>query len=735
MGELTNIMTAAGIKPDILTSEAQDRLAAAIKKRWCDESAECAPWKHMFTIPPKPDPLDIFLNGPEMRLALFAGEGDRLVQRFFDIRCYGNLCDVEQKWETFVRAWRPKVVKAGVGGCGGSEISGSTDMIKTEVGGSGFVIKVDDCTEYPPGKILGEVKIVYASGINELPGERQRAQEILASIDYRFTQGITRVEINEEGNTSLCPINGFTNGYYIPDSFGVEPGATIGLCRDPDGTAGAFASDDTLRETIYNMAGKHVAYKNADKVSEYYITLQSIDPEAIPVEFEIVFSQYILYSNTFRLQAENNFMMKKTYEWLRDNIFCGKEYGESFIDPSQCDMHPPNSHPTSKIVEEVTLSYGLPSDYVRWIGIEGMKDQVEEIPGEREMILSHFSAMDYRFVQGIKDLYVIEYVDGICHSLDGKEGSHTNAWYNPLSSSPNAERPSITICRGIGGAIDYEDPYFDKWFEFVIHHETGHHVEEKTNKDTFAEYEAMKRSLSSTALIDESFANGFASYQLHGISGFVFGWEKALEPGTPSVNTCLKYLPEYYWLKENIFCGVEFPASNVDNYREIGDYYLETIGDCNQALQEYQKYLEKADDADPLRPSGYIGIARSLSCLGNCNEALAMLEPHATTYYGARFYLAETHETCIGDIETALSEYQAVASDPEGSQYDKISSLYRIARIYKEELGDCQQAVAAIETLFNDYPNADQYLEVGPCQPKDNTLEKAQEIIENCMTP
>ncbi len=180
-----------------------------------------------------------------------------------------------------------------------------------------------DCNTYPPEKILDDLKINYKNGAEELLGERDNIDETLSSIDYRFTEGINRV-IVEEREKCVNSKGKVYRGRYI-SSFS---GAKIELCRQIDGKGGAFEDVYTLRWVLHHEVGHHVEYKIGGKTSEFYGLLT---PEFYPSEaFAEGFARSILAGPFYRRFKVWKYpdIIEATYNWFKTNIFCDSEYQE-----------------------------------------------------------------------------------------------------------------------------------------------------------------------------------------------------------------------------------------------------------------------------------------------------------------------------------------------------------------------------------------------------------------------
>ncbi len=206
-----------------------------------------------------------------------------------------------------------------------------------------------ECSNYPPGELLKDLNIVYVNGTPELPGERTKLMEIIGSIDYRFTEGVTTIQIEECEDVCKIEDRKIKGGYLY---------TKILLFRTADGSGGAFDNDFTLNWVIHHEFGHNVQFKIGEKLSEFHTFFKPIAERKFPTfsgyeiewteydmneSFANYFARYILAGPYFRLLAEmpedikSDYLSYKyedlqtdisIYDWFKTNIFCGKEYNK-----------------------------------------------------------------------------------------------------------------------------------------------------------------------------------------------------------------------------------------------------------------------------------------------------------------------------------------------------------------------------------------------------------------------
>ena len=322
------------------------------------------------------------------------------------------------------------------------------------------------------------------------------------------------------------------------------------------------------------------------------------------------------------------------------------------IDPSQdCNIYPPES----------ILNDGLEIKYA---------DGVEELPGERERILEIITSIDYRFTEGISFIEISE-EDEVCTRSAGAygEGNHR-----------------ILLCRdpdGIRGAfID------DNKLRWTIHHEVGHQVALKIG-DKVLEFYSLIQSIWPEVELREAFPNLLTDYSLKG----------------PYFGSIEHLRPIYDLFKTDLFCGNEFEENYSDSSQHwTGVNYL-SQGDCNRALEEFQKLIDNFPDSDYVSDA-YIGIGKSHRCLEDCGEALSTFEEVKLAYPEkadvAQYEIAGTYRNCLEDYESAIREYRKVVNEYPNSPYAPLA-LYHIGNICKYDLEDCGRAIAAYQEFIDNY--------------------------------
>ncbi len=151
--------------------------------------------------------------------------------------------------------------------------------------------------------------------------------------------------------------------------------------------------------------------------------------------------------------------------------------------------------------------------------------------------------------------------------------------------------------------------------------------------------------------------------------------------------------------------GQMFPAEA--NFRN-GEYELALNGDGNVLgfAQIIDEYGSKAGKAVYL----YAGICELN--LSNWNEAIDYL----SSYHGKDKILKARAQACIGDAYTGLNDYaQAVRHFEKAASIadNAFAATYLLkAGVAYEALGDYAKAMAAYETIKNDYPMAMEAMEI-----------------------
>lgn len=504
-----------------------------------------------------------------------------------------------------------------------------------------------DCAEYSSEQILDEVGIFPGFGTEILPGEREQIREVLSSIDYRFTQGLTEIRINERDTCS-------SPGNYLFTDSPEELTAALSLCRDSNGENGAFTDLETLYQTMYDLISRHVIQKIGDRVAEYYHLTEELPDGRLLNEsdFSRDFATYLLNGRLFRFGADRYEEMDLRYNWLKENIFCEREYGFTFtdIDPSEdC-----SEYPLGEIAGEYT--------------VEANPAFTDE---EIARVRSIFESIDYRFSQGIHTIELFQHEP--C-SVRGVYGDNT-----------------IGLCwssDGSGGA--FED---DNTLLWTIHHETGHHVDWKIDARALEYYSLMPEGV----LAAEAFAEDFARYILGGphwrLEGIIDESQRIA----------------YDWFNVNIFCGRDYEENQIDGiqYRYanmLQDHAL--VRDCERAIEEYQRLIDNFPESDYV-PTAYIEMASSYACLDNCDRAIEILEQVKIDYPDrapdAQFEIAATHTNCLGDWETAIFEYRRIVDEyPDSSAAPR--ALLEIGQL-SERLYGCASAILVYEELIDSYPD------------------------------
>jgi tetratricopeptide (TPR) repeat protein len=200
-----------------------------------------------------------------------------------------------------------------------------------------------ECTAYPYGEIYQDIDFTYSPGTAELPGERTTVLDLLGSIDYRFTEGIKKVVIQESENCE------FRGGLW---------GDTLFLYRQTDGQGGAFEDSGWIKWVIHHEIGHLAEIKAGKELYEEFASIfttvfnenypnETIDQELIKEDFANCFARYILAGPYFKLLGEipkeikSNYILgtyedvqtdKRIYDWLKKEFFCERDFPTNRID-------------------------------------------------------------------------------------------------------------------------------------------------------------------------------------------------------------------------------------------------------------------------------------------------------------------------------------------------------------------------------------------------------------------